>query len=630
MTENDCVKEYENELWEQLNPYEMWIKDNEGALIHKKDEMMPSEPIVIFYEKNGSLSENANEEITAFFACNQHLQYAYADEDVIEDGKRVRPWFKPEMSPDTIESTNYFGSIFAIRKNILLNIIKDIRMDFLEKYNLEKENAPVIRVLFEEKDYDAYWLMTRYAAGHYEGGHIDKVLFHGTFEEKITRKIVHNYYDISEDILVSIIIPSKDNVDMLTKCLESIKKYSELKYEIIIVDNGSGEDNRNALEVLRTEYGFEYIYKEMDFNFSKMCNMGAYNAKGDVFIFLNDDITVATAGWDRIMASQAIRPLTGAVGAKLYYPDSNVIQHTGITNMGIGPAHKLCGVDDNRNISIYHARNLADYNVYAVTAAALAVTKEKFAEAGCFYEKLSVAYNDVKLCFDLYEHGYFNIVRNDVVLYHHESVSRGSDESKEKKARLLKEREILYSCHKESIKTDPFYSRHLVQERYDGEYNIGYLYPFEDNTKMSFVECIDAPNDSSASLVRKIMRKGPVCQLNIDKVSRTFDDVLVFDGWAGLTDIDECLYERHLLLRNNANKVYKISTFNKYREDAAGAMPEQKYNKLLGFTCHVPMNTIKIDDYTIGIMFTNRLNGKTIVYYKNSDEMKPVSIGDVI
>lgn len=655
------TEEYENELFQQLNPYEMWINDNENQRVLKKSGgfCTPSEEannlndyrIVVFYEKSGDLAESANVAFLEYFNNNPSKAFAYADEDVILDGKRVSPWFKPELSPDTINSVNYFGSVFAIKTDVLLAEINasyninDAGLDFIRKCEIEKDTVNVSRIGFDESNYDAYWRLIRTIVEKYEGGHIDRILFHGTREERITNKIAHIQYDVPKGNIVSIIIPSKDNPDMLFRCIKSIEKYSIGMYEIIVIDNGSTPENRNMIERVIFNVNCSralYVYSEMDFNFSKMCNKGFENASGDVLLFLNDDITVMTRGWDVLMAGQALRSTTGAVGAKLYYPNSTIIQHVGITNMGIGPAHKLAGIDDRGKDNIYHGRNLADTNVYAVTAAALAITRDKFVKIGGFNEELTVGYNDVNLCFDLHKFGLMNIVRNDVVLCHHESLSRGLDDSLEKKQRLLKERKILYSLHPEANRFDPYYSRHLVQDRFDGEYNIGYMYPYECLDCISEAEFIDAPEDSSFSIARKLMRKGPVCQLNVDRIKVNEDNtnnrILVIEGWAGLSDYDEIQYDRHFLLKNREGKCIKAQVFNWHRDDVALVMPQQKYNKLLGFTCHIPFDawdsfageniidaskilngqdvkSVVNEYFTAGIMFTNRLNGKTIVYY---------------
>ena len=115
-------------------------------------------------------------------------------------------------------------------------------------------------------------------------------------------------------------------------------------------------------------------------------------------------------------------PHVGAVGAKLLYPDSDIIQHAGITNLRVGPAHKLQFLSDEK--VHYYGKNRFVHDVMAVTGACLLLEKEIFERAGGFDEKLAVAFNDVDLCYTIYEMGYYNVVRNDVVLYHHESLSR--------------------------------------------------------------------------------------------------------------------------------------------------------------------------------------------------------------
>lgn len=130
------------------------------------------------------------------------------------------------------------------------------------------------------------------------------------------------------------------------------------------------------------------------------------------------------------MVSRALQPYVGSVGLKLYYPDSVKIQHDGIVNLPVGPVHKLQFMEDDR--SYYFGRNRFTQDCVAVTGACLLIRTEVFREAGGFREVLRVAYNDVELGFRLLEMGYYNVVWNDRFAYHHESLSRGSDESPEK------------------------------------------------------------------------------------------------------------------------------------------------------------------------------------------------------
>ena len=181
----------------------------------------------------------------------------------------------------------------------------------------------------------------------------------------------------SESPGVSVIIPSKDNPVILENCINALKKlHADL--EIIVVDNGSREENRQRIQEMTR--GLKYIYQPMEFNFSFMCNTGAENAKKDLLLFLNDDIVVCEDDWLQTMSHMAVRPFTGAVGMKLYYPDSRLIQHAGVVNLPIGPDHKLLRFSDEPDY--YFRWNRYRRNCLAVTGACLMVEKRKFQQIG--------------------------------------------------------------------------------------------------------------------------------------------------------------------------------------------------------------------------------------------------------
>ena len=209
----------------------------------------------------------------------------------------------------------------------------------------------------------------------------------------------------------------------------------------------------------------------MDFNFSRMCNLGVKNSSGDILLFLNDDIEVLDGQWLENMVGHAQVPYTGAVGAKLLYPDRDSIQHIGIINIKLGPVHLFARYTDKS--TYYFNRNRIEYNYLAVTAACLTIERRKFDEVGGFDEGLAVAYNDVDFCFKLFEAGYYNVIRNDAVLIHYESISRGDDrDSDEKYARLMKEQQVLYEKHPRFDRIDPFYNINLTQRKDNFSYNM--------------------------------------------------------------------------------------------------------------------------------------------------------------
>ncbi|MEE3481067.1 MAG: glycosyltransferase, partial [Lachnospiraceae bacterium] len=435
---------------------------------------------IVFSDCDDVMSTNALREFAAYLHEHPDTDFLYSDEDKLtEDGSlRHDPFFKPDWSPDLFWSMMYTNHLAAYRAS-LVKEIGGLRPEFdgAQDYDMTMR--------FLEKSSDA------------RVGHVAKVLYHWretagstaadpeakdyvfTATDKLKRealarrgmkgtpefsKETHQFrivYDTDPKDLVSIIIPSKDNPDVLFKCINSVQAARDgVQKEIIVVDNGSSIGNHAKIEAFAREHRVNYIYEPATFNFSAMVNRGAKEAKGNYLLFLNDDTEVKDEGSIRRMLGQAKQAHTGAVGAKLLYPDREHIQHIGIINIATGPSHAFLGDSDAHRLLF--DRNRVDYNYLAVTAACLMVSKEKYEEAGGFDEELRVAYNDVDFCFSLIEKGYYNVVRNDAVFLHYESLSRGNDMSPEKMARLNVERKRLYTKHPAYVKTDPFYNRNLV------------------------------------------------------------------------------------------------------------------------------------------------------------------------
>ncbi|MGN1317922.1 MAG: glycosyltransferase [Lachnospirales bacterium] len=346
---------------------------------------------------------------------------AYSDEDLYGEH-----FYKPDWSPDTLKSFNYIGNLL-------------IKSEYVYKF---------------ENYYD---FLREIADKNLNIHHISKTLY------KSDRYIDVNEIVPKEDKgKVSIIIPSKDNYDVVKRCVESIRektKYDD--YEIIIVDNGS--ENKNKYKSLCDKY----VYDIYEFNFSKMCNIGAENAKGDYLLFLNDDTEVISEDWLNKMVSYANEKNMGAVGAKLYYPDSDIIQHCGVVNLLSGPVHYFAGFSDSD--ILYYGKNRFVHNVSAVTAACMMIKKDRFFG---FDEEFAVGYNDCDLCFSLIEKGYRNVVLNDCLLYHYESLSRGDDRCNfEKLKRLALEKDRLYNKHKDFCCNDKYYNVNLSLLRADYSYD---------------------------------------------------------------------------------------------------------------------------------------------------------------
>lgn len=410
------------------------------------------EPVLLSFGE-GDWAENARERMRIFLAENPKALLAYGDEDVIDAEGCRSFWLKPCWSPDSYLCRDYLGSAVAVRKALY---------DRLEPEESKEEKRCHDRLVE---------LAGGFERGHRTIAHVDGIFFHrkkkwpmpSAEAASVLGRPEAEQAKIPE---VSVIIPSKDNAAVLKRCLETLDRtVTSISYEILVVDNGSNEKTRREIaEELRKLKGgrkdgcclknTRYLYRPMVFNFSCMCNMGAQEAAGRLLLFLNDDTESVRPGWMERMAEKANRSWVGAVGCKLLYPDGKRIQHAGVANVTAGPTHRLCGLEDGEH---YDGRGTGVWNVLAVTGACLMLRREVFAEAGGFCEQMRVAFNDVDLCFKLYELGYHNVVINTVHLLHHESLSRGRDETEEEKQRFAEELGLLFDRHPRLKGRDPYY-----------------------------------------------------------------------------------------------------------------------------------------------------------------------------
>jgi GT2 family glycosyltransferase len=213
---------------------------------------------------------------------------------------------------------------------------------------------------------------------------------------------------------VSIIIPTRDGLAMLRRCLQAVEATDHPNFEIVIIDNGSVQDA--TLEFLAATR-HKVVRAPGPFNFSRLNNRAVTHADGDYLLFLNDDTEPCRPDWLRALEEHAQRPEVGAVGAKLLYSNGH-IQHAGIA-VGIGG---LAGHPYRFQANAPEGIR----NVSAVTGACLMMRRETFEAMGGFDERLPVNSNDVDLCLRLRDSGYLVVYTPHAVLYHHESQTRGA------------------------------------------------------------------------------------------------------------------------------------------------------------------------------------------------------------
>lgn len=592
-------KQYEKKCASRKILYKDWVASMEEAEAGAASAGERAEAVFLSDAENGVWADGAKERAEAFLSAHPEVCVVYGDEDVeTAPGQYGNPWLKPCWSPDTYLWKDYLGEAVAVRKS------------FYEKAE-EKSRGGLLK-----------------AAGGFTKGcrsiaHINGILFHrktdwftGEANGSVTWEQTTGEQADCRDAkkqgtpYVSVIIPSKDNAVVLKKCLDTLKKTAaDISYEVLLVDNGSGEAVKKKIEEMTADApDIHYIYEPMEFNFSRMCNLGAERAKGSLLLFLNDDIEAVHTGWLSGMAKLAERPHTGAVGCKLLYPDTDKIQHAGITNLPMGPVHKLQFLRDNK--CYYDNRNRGIRNVSAVTAACLMVRKEVFEEAGGFCESMQVAFNDVDFCFTLLEKGYYNAVCNHIHLLHHESLSRGADESEEKLKRLHRERTMLYDRHPGLTGKDPFYHDWLNRTGLDTRIQPAY----QSGREIADVQTAkEVAKESNEAYVLKNAQKDRCLLVRIEAA-----DASRISGYGVVLGSDNACFTGKLLLERKGRQpaVYELDFTEQYRQDLQENMPDQKNVALCGFHVNIA-EPLPEGEYRIGMLATDKISGSSLMNYSN-------------
>ena len=268
--------------------------------------------------------------------------------------------------------------------------------------------------------------------------------------------------------LVSLLIPTRNGLKFLKRCVDSIlDKTTYPNYEILIIDNGSDDPATLAyFKAVAAKKSVRVIPYDAPFNYSAINNFAAKQAKGTVLGLLNNDLEVIHADWLDEMVAQSLRPAIGCVGAMLYYPNDTV-QHAGVI-IGLGGVAGHAFRDFNRGTEGVFNRARLVQNYGAVTAACLLIRKEIFDQVGGLDEKpLAVAFNDVDFCLKVRAAGYLNLWTPFAELYHHESASRGVEDTPEKHERFRGEVETMMKRWEKELKHDPAYNPNLTLELTD-------------------------------------------------------------------------------------------------------------------------------------------------------------------
>ena len=425
------------------------------------------------------LAPNALYEIAKALVKDRQLDAVYTDEDKVTTdlSEHFQPHLKPDFNLDLLRSNNYICHFFVVRRSIIEKV-GGFRQEFdgAQDYDFifrcietAGKVGHIPEILYHWRTHKASTAdnpaskMYAFDAGKRAiEAHLQRMGVRGTVSHTPDLGFFRVQYPVQGEPMVSIIIPNKDEKESLKACIESIRaKTHYTNYEIIIIENNSTTDEIfHYYKELSRDPQIRLLKWKKGFNYSAINNYGVRHAKGDYLLFLNNDVTVITEDWIEEMLGVCQRKEVGAVGVKLIYPD-NTIQHAGCV-IGIGgiAGHMFVNMPANRTGYLHKASILQDMS--AVTAACMMMKRTAFEEAGGFTEKLSVAFNDVDLCLKVRQQNRLIVYDPYVQLYHMESKTRGTEDSKEKVRRFQEEIEYM-RCQWIGIlkEGDPYYNKNL-------------------------------------------------------------------------------------------------------------------------------------------------------------------------
>ena len=423
--------------------------------------------------------------------CDQGADYIYCDEATFKGNKTIDDMitlhFKPDFALDNLRANNYICHFSVFDKRLLEGTEL-----FRSQFDGSQDHDMILRLTSRAKHIVHvpkllyYWRShagsvaadigaKSYAIEAAKGAVAAHLQEQGykNFEISSTKAfetIFQIKYEIQGSPRVSIVIPNKDHIEDLRRCITSILEKSTYdNYEIIVVENNSTtEEIFDYYKQIQENPNIRVITYEGDFNYSKINNLGVSHAQGDYILLLNNDTQVITLDWIEELLMYAQRGDVGAVGAKLFYED-RTIQHAGVV-LGLGQ-HRTAGHSHYRvssNNLGYMGRLCYAQNVMAVTGACLMMRKEVFDKLGGLDESFAVSLNDVDLCVRAWKAGYINVFTPFAELYHFESVSRGLDDQGEKAQRYNKESEAFRLKWKEVLEAgDPYYNPNFSLDRSD-------------------------------------------------------------------------------------------------------------------------------------------------------------------
>lgn len=415
---------------------------------------------------------------------NADVDVLYCDEDHLKDGHYFWPTFKPAFNPDLLYAHNYITHMLMVSRWVLNQVeLSPEDVNGAQDYDLTLKCCEIARsirnvpyMLYHWREHEGSTSQDLGSKPYaVEAGrkalqrHFDREGLKVDVQnrnEPCAYRVVYDYHP-----LVSIIIPTKDHIDLLSNCIQSVLEKTEYsKYEIICVENNSEEESTFAYYRAICEQSDKVrvvTWPGTGFNYSAICNYGASFAQGDILLFLNNDTEIVSPQWLTLMSGHFMRSDVGIVGAKLFNRDG-LVQHGGLFVVPGGCDY--LNLYMSRYASGYMNSLRFPFDCAAVTGACQMIRRTYFEQVGGFDEQLAVSFSDVDICLKISQLGARVVMEPGAELYHRESSSRGRDDNDKNKLKRMEKEKYYFFNRWSDIERGIYMNSNLNQ--YDGHFKL--------------------------------------------------------------------------------------------------------------------------------------------------------------
>lgn len=492
---DDCsskkdVVQYLNELAKKSERIKVKVRTENGNISQASNdalEMCTGEYVVLL-DHDDLLTKDTLFHFVKLLQGDQTIDFMYADEDKYwqEQKEYLQPYFKPDWSPDSLESRNYILHPVCVKRTLINQVGGfSIGLEGAQDYDLFLKLSEVATNIIHIPKVLYHWRIHPESSAHESSPKqyafdAQKRALEKAYERRGQEVIVekdekwpgvyHSRYVLKNQPKVSVIIPAKNQKEITELCLSTLfEKTTYPNFDVLVLSNNSDQpDFFNMLNTFKEKYPsqFNWVEQNYPFNYSKLVNEGFKLVDGELILHLNNDIEIINSDWMERMVEQAVRPEIGAVGAMLYYPN-RLIQHVGVAIGLGGPAgHVFVGSPEGDGGPYFQM--VANTNYAAVTGACLMIHRDKYKAVGGFEEDQVVEYNDIDFCLKILEAGYRNLYLSKVKLVHHESLSRGHPhKTKKSYEQHIKDVGRFRRIWGSYIDYDPYYNPNLTRTYVD-------------------------------------------------------------------------------------------------------------------------------------------------------------------